>query len=91
VNAHDATLTGLATAHTSNKVHNHTPGAPAGSGFHLILAAAADSVLGQPRRARHADHQRDRPDHGQPAVAAADPAPGFRYGQPLKTQRHRPG
>jgi hypothetical protein len=81
VNANDATLTGLATAHSGSKVHNRAPNVPANGGFGLILAAAASGVPGS--CALHADDQRDRPDHGQPAVAATDPAPGFRCGQPL--------
>ena len=32
----------------------------------------------------------DRPDHRQPAVAAADPPPSLRRGQRLATQWHRP-
>jgi hypothetical protein len=81
VNAHDATLTEPATAHTGSTAHNQAPNVPASGGFGKILAAAASGVLGS--RALHADRQRDRPDLGQPAVAAADPAPGFRCGQPL--------
>jgi hypothetical protein len=46
VNANDATLTGLATAHTGSKAHNRAPGAPASGASDLILAAAADSALG---------------------------------------------
>jgi hypothetical protein len=46
VNAHHATLTVLATAHTGSKVHGHAPRAPAGGGFDLIVAAAVGGALG---------------------------------------------
>jgi len=73
VDASDVTLTGPATARTGSTVHDHAPGAPAGGGLDLILGGGRRRRPGQPRRALRADHQRGRPDHGQPAVAAAAP------------------
>jgi len=46
VNADDATLTGLATAHTGSTAGHPAPNAPAASSFDLILQAAAGSALG---------------------------------------------
>ena len=46
MNANDATLTGLATAQTGSRVHDHAPNAPASGSFDLILAAVAGSALG---------------------------------------------
>jgi hypothetical protein len=46
VNANDAALTGLVTAPTGSRVHDHAPNAPAGGGFDLILTAVAGSALG---------------------------------------------
>ena len=46
MNAHHATLTGLATAHTGSTVEDTAPNAPAGSSFDLILRAAAGRALG---------------------------------------------
>ena len=46
MNAGDATLTGLATAHTGSMVHGHAPSAQASGGFDLNLAAVAGSALG---------------------------------------------
>jgi hypothetical protein len=46
VNANDATLTGLATAHTGSTVEDTAPNAPAAGSFDLILQAAAGSALG---------------------------------------------
>jgi len=46
VNANDATLTGLATAHTGSTAGHAAPNAPAASSFDLILQAAAGNVLG---------------------------------------------
>jgi hypothetical protein len=46
VNANDATLTGLATAHTGSRAGHPAPNAPAASSFDLILHAAAGSALG---------------------------------------------
>jgi len=46
VNASDATLTGLATAHTGSTAGHPAPNAPAASSFDLILQAAAGSALG---------------------------------------------
>ena len=45
MNATDATLTELATAHSASTVHNHAPNVPANGRFGLIIAAAADSAL----------------------------------------------
>ena len=45
VTANDATLTGLATAHTGSTAGHPAPNAPAASSFDLILQAAAGSVL----------------------------------------------
>ena len=73
MDASDVTLTGPATARTGSTVHDHAPGAPAGGGLDLILGGGRRRRPGQPRRALRADHQRGRPDHGEPAVAAADP------------------
>ena len=46
MNANDAALTGLVTAPTGSRVHDHAPNAPAGGGFDLILTAVAGSALG---------------------------------------------
>jgi hypothetical protein len=46
VNANDATLTELATAHTGSTVKNNAPNAPAAGTLDLLLAAAAGSALG---------------------------------------------
>jgi len=46
VNAHHATLTGVATAHTGSTVADTAPNAPAAGSFDLILQAAAGSALG---------------------------------------------
>lgn len=46
MNANDATLTGLATAHTGSTAGHPAPNAPAASSFDLILQAAAGSALG---------------------------------------------
>jgi hypothetical protein len=46
VNANDATLTGLITAHAGSTVGDTAPNAPAGPGFDLVLHAAAGSALG---------------------------------------------
>jgi hypothetical protein len=46
VNANDATLTGLATAHTGSTAGHPAPNAPAAGSFDLILHAAAGSALG---------------------------------------------
>jgi hypothetical protein len=68
VNANDATLTELTTAQTGSTVHDHVPSAPVGGAFGLILRGGRRQRPGQPRRALHADDQRDRPDHSQPTV-----------------------
>jgi hypothetical protein len=47
VNANEATLTGLATAHTGSTVEDTAPNAPAAGSFDLILQAAAGSALGR--------------------------------------------
>lgn len=47
MNANDATLTGLASAQTGSKVHDHAPNAPASGAFALIIAAVAGSALGR--------------------------------------------
>jgi hypothetical protein len=46
VNAHDATLTGLATTHTGSTIGHPAPNAPAAGSFDLILQATAGSALG---------------------------------------------
>ena len=46
MNANDATLAGLATAHSGSMVQDDAPNAPAGGGFDLIIAAVAGSALG---------------------------------------------
>jgi hypothetical protein len=46
VNANDATLTGLATAHTGSTAVHPAPNAPAAGSFDLIVQAAAGSALG---------------------------------------------
>ena len=46
MNANDATLTGLATAHTGGTAGHPAPNAPAAGSFDLILQAAAGSTLG---------------------------------------------
>ena len=46
MNAHHATLTGLATAHTGSTVEDTAPNAPAAGSFDLILRAAAGRALG---------------------------------------------
>jgi hypothetical protein len=46
VNAHQATLTGLATAHTGSTAEDSAPNAPAAGSFDLIVQAAAGSALG---------------------------------------------
>jgi hypothetical protein len=62
VNANDATLTGLATAQSGSKVHDHAPNAPASGGFDLILAAVAGSALGS-SGAPYTLTISDRPNH----------------------------
>ena len=47
MNANDATLTGLATAHTGSTVGRPAPNAPVAGSFDLILQAAAGSALGK--------------------------------------------
>jgi len=46
VNAHDATLTALSTAHTGSMVTDAAPNAPAAGTFDLVLNAIAGSALG---------------------------------------------
>jgi hypothetical protein len=46
VNAHDATLTRLATTHTGSTARHPAPNAPAAGSFDLILQATAGSALG---------------------------------------------
>lgn len=46
MNAHHATLTGVATAHTGSTVEDAAPNAPAAGSFDLILQAAAGRALG---------------------------------------------
>ena len=46
MNANDATLTGLATAHTGGTAGHPAPNAPAAGSFDLILQAAAGNALG---------------------------------------------
>ena len=46
VNANDATLTELSTAHTGSMINDTAPNAPAASTFDLVLGAVAGSVLG---------------------------------------------
>jgi hypothetical protein len=46
VNAHDATLTALATAHTGSIVKDNAPNAPAAGTFDLVLGAVAGGALG---------------------------------------------
>jgi hypothetical protein len=46
VNASDATLTALSSAHTGSMVKHTAPNAPAAGAFDLVLAAAAGSALG---------------------------------------------
>ena len=46
MNAHHATLTGLATAHTGSTVEDSAPNPPVAGSFDLILQAAAGSALG---------------------------------------------
>ena len=46
VNANDATLTALSTAHTGSMVNNAAPNAPAAGTFDLVLDAVAGSALG---------------------------------------------
>ena len=46
MNAHLATLTGLATAHTGSTAGHPAPNAPAADSFDLILQAAAGGALG---------------------------------------------
>jgi hypothetical protein len=46
VNAHDATLTGVATARTGSTVADAAPNAPAAGSFDLILRATAGRALG---------------------------------------------
>jgi hypothetical protein len=77
VNANDATLTGLATAQTGSRVADNAPNAPASGGFDLVMEAVAGSALGSSGAPLHPHDQRDRPDHGQPALAPADPAPSL--------------
>jgi len=46
VNANDATLTALSTAHTGSMVNDTAPNAPAAGTFDLVLGAVAGSALG---------------------------------------------
>src|SRR5262249_57808369 len=46
VNANNATLTALATAHTGSTVEDTAPNAPAAGTFDLVLDAVAGSALG---------------------------------------------
>ena len=46
MNANDATLTALATAHTGSTVEDTAPNAPAAGAFDLVLDAVAGSALG---------------------------------------------
>ena len=46
MNAHDATLIALATAHTGSTVEDTAPNAPAAGTFDLIVQATAGSALG---------------------------------------------
>ena len=46
MNAHDATLIALATAHTGSTVEDTAPNAPAAGTFDLVLGAVAGSALG---------------------------------------------
>jgi hypothetical protein len=46
MNAHDATLTALAAAHTGSLVKDTAPNAPAAGTFDLVLSAVAGSALG---------------------------------------------
>jgi len=46
VNANDATLTALSTAHTGSMVNNAAPNAPAAGTFDLVLDAVAGSAAG---------------------------------------------
>lgn len=46
MNAHLATLTGLATTHTGSTVGHHAPNAPGADSFDLIVQAAAGRALG---------------------------------------------
>ena len=46
MNAHDATLTSLSTAHTGSMVKDTAPNAPAADTFDLVLGAVAGSALG---------------------------------------------
>ena len=47
MNANDAMLTGLATAHSGSMVGDAAPNAPAASSFDLVLRAIAGSALGR--------------------------------------------
>lgn len=46
MNAKDATLTALSTAHTGSMVNDTAPNAPAAGTFDLVLSAVAGSALG---------------------------------------------
>ena len=46
MNANDATLTALATAHTGSTVEDTAPNAPSAGAFDLVLDAVAGSALG---------------------------------------------
>src|SRR5262245_14589826 len=46
MNANDATLTELATAHTSSTVDDNAPNAPADATFDLIIEAVAGTAVG---------------------------------------------
>ena len=46
MNANDATLTGLITAHTGSKVGDNAPNAPADAGFDLVIEAVAGAAVG---------------------------------------------
>jgi hypothetical protein len=72
-----------------SSVHDHAPSAPASRGFGLIAGAAAGGVLGSSAAPGTLTISATGLTT-MPAVAAADPAPGFRCRQPLETQRHRP-
>jgi hypothetical protein len=46
MNAYDATLTDLTTAHTGSRVEDNAPNAPADAGFDLVIEAVAGAALG---------------------------------------------
>ena len=91
MNASDATLTGLATAHTGSTAGHPAPNAPAASSFDLILHAAAGSALGNSGTPYTLTISAIDLTCRYPGLADTYPPPVLRRRQRVETQRHRPG